>query len=701
MLNQTRTKSYPFGGGLDLVTPALSVRPGRALGLYNYEPWFQGGYRRINGYERFDGRPAPSAAQFVGFELVDASGLTTGTTVTGDTSGATGVVIGVDGDTIGVTKVVGTFEDGEGLNTGAYVIASEPVSEYAPTEDLTNEWTLAAQEEYRSDITEVPGSGIVRGAWRRGTNIYAVRDNAGATAGVLHLASVAGWTTSGITLAHYVFFDAGGAGAAVALPEEGDAINGQTSGATATVHRVVLHGGATGTNDAYGYLVLTDVTGTFQDNENLREGATAFAVAASDSSQFAFAVGGTYQFLNHNFYGGSATFRTYGVSGVGPAFEIDENNVVSPLMLPVVSEDEQPPSNVPYLIEEHRNYLFLAFPGGSLVHTVIGDPLVVNGFLGAAEFGIGDEITGLNSVAGGVLVVSSAKEVRGLFGADLSDWELRLIGEKTGAKAYSAQKLDTVYALDDLGITSVARTDAFGDFVGSTVSQMIQPLIREIRSSSTASTVVRGSNQYRIYFDDGSSIVMYVPNAGMENDSTVATATAMRVEFGFLQYPIVVRKIYNTEDETGAERTYFASDDGFVYEDQIGTNFDGEAIESACRLHYFNAGSPAVNKKFRRANIEIESESALEFSFNYDLDFGNIDTSDGQFQVELVGGGGFFDVDLWDTIVYDGQSSAFVTAPLDGSGANVGMMIYNTSAVARPWVLKGATIHYDPRRLKR
>jgi hypothetical protein len=698
MLNQTRTKSYPFGGGLDLVTPALSVRPGRALGLYNYEPWFQGGYRRINGFERFDGQPAPSAAEFVGFDLVDATGLALGTTVTGDTSGATGVVIGIEDNAIGVTKVVGTFENGEEINTGAYEIATEPQSGQAPSEEILDEWTLAAQEEYRADILVVPGSGIVRGAWRRGANSYAVRDNAGATAGVLHLASASGWTTTGISMALYVFFDGGGAGAAVPLPDEGDTINGETSGATATVHRVVLHGGATATNDAYGYLVLTGVTGSFQDNENLREGATKFADSASASTQFAFPVGGTYQFTNHNFYGGSATFRTYGVNGVGPAFEIDENNIVSPLLLPVVAEDEQPQSNVPYMVEEHRNYLFLAFPGGSLVHAVIGDPLVVNGFLGAAEFGIGDEITGLNSVAGGVLVVSSQKEVRGLFGTDISDWELRLIGEKSGAKIRTAQKLDTVYALDDLGITSVARTDTFGDFIGSTVSQLIQPLIREIRSDSTASTVVRGSNQYRVYFDDGSCVVMYVPNAGMENE---ATMTRMVVEFGFLQYPFAVRKIYNTEDETGAERTYFTSDDGFVYEDQVGTSFDGEEIESAARLHYFNAGSPAVRKKFRRANIELEAESSVEFSFNYDLDFGDIDTSDGQFQVSLVGGGGFYDVDLWDTIVYDGQSSAFVTAPLDGSGNNVGMMLYNTSAIARPFVIKGATIHYDPRRLKR
>ena len=46
----------------------------------------------------------------------------------------------------------------------------------------------------------------------------------------------------------------------------------------------------------------------------------------------------------------------------------------------------------PFDIEEHRNHLFLAFIGGSVQHSVVGEPIQFNGFLGAAEFGLGDEV---------------------------------------------------------------------------------------------------------------------------------------------------------------------------------------------------------------------------------------------------------------------------------------------------------------------
>jgi hypothetical protein len=51
-------------GGLDLVTPALMVKPGQLLDCLNYEPDINGGYRRMGGIERVDGRPKPSEQSY-------------------------------------------------------------------------------------------------------------------------------------------------------------------------------------------------------------------------------------------------------------------------------------------------------------------------------------------------------------------------------------------------------------------------------------------------------------------------------------------------------------------------------------------------------------------------------------------------------------------------------------------------------------
>jgi hypothetical protein len=280
----TKTTYYALEGGLDVVTPALSVAPGAALAMVNFEPWYQGGYRRIPGYERFDGRPKPSDASFVGFEIDTVAGLSLGTVVTGDTSSTTGQVCGIwddDGtygsDWIGVTKVSGTgFVNAETLNTSAYTIGNDPVVLAAPSIDLEEDWLLVAEDNYRADIAIVPGSGPVRGTWQRLADIYAIRDNAGVTAGILHRATTAGWVTTGITMAEYLLFDTG-----TAAIFEGDTITGLTSGATATVHRVILNGGSGAWDTSgEGYLVLTGVSGgPFTDTEALQVSAATKANA--------------------------------------------------------------------------------------------------------------------------------------------------------------------------------------------------------------------------------------------------------------------------------------------------------------------------------------------------------------------------------------------------------------------------------------
>lgn len=711
---KTRTQYFPLGGGLDVVTPSISVPPGRLLACLNFEPHYNDGYRRVLGYERFDGRPRPHLQTFIGFDLVDATGLTTGTTVTGDTSGTTGTVVGISGNSIAVTKVTGgsgTFNAGEGLNTAAYTIAATPTPTVGlgPDADTEPLFQLATEDEYRGDIAVVPGAGEVLGAWRLRDATYAWRDNVGDTACVMHKASASGWTTTGVTLAHYLKFDAG-TDTPGPIWQVGDTVTGLTSGASATIHRLIDWAGGYGTNDATGYLVLTGVTsGPFQNNESLQVGGTTIATANGASAQYAFSTDGEFQFRNHNFAASSTSLYTYGVNGVDDAFEIDENGVVSPILIPTVAdltgvtENNDPPAGKPYLVEVHKNHLFLAYPGGRVVHSVIGLPLNFSGFLNAAEFGLGEEVTGLKTAAGGVLIMTTERDTHGLFGQNITDWEKKLVGERTGGKLFAAQSLDTVYTLDDMGITSTARTDSFGDFIGSTVSQLIQPTINALRPNFLCSTVSRKSNQVRWYFSDDTEarfLIMYVPTAGALNRGT---STELNVQWGIGLYPILVKRIFNCEDENEAERTFFASTDGYVYEDQVGRSFDGAEIESYARTVFNHSGAPSMRKKYRRADVEMSAPTTRTFriNLNYDLSYGIADVPGGAFAADVSSGGGFYDTDGWDEFYWDGQDIATARLQLGGTGENISMLFYNKSAVIDSYILQGVTLHYDQRRLQR
>lgn len=59
-----QVKYFPIRGGEDLMSAALTIDAGRLIFSRNYECDQDGRPRRIDGFERFDGGPAPSDASY-------------------------------------------------------------------------------------------------------------------------------------------------------------------------------------------------------------------------------------------------------------------------------------------------------------------------------------------------------------------------------------------------------------------------------------------------------------------------------------------------------------------------------------------------------------------------------------------------------------------------------------------------------------
>lgn len=57
----SRAQTFPLRFGIDITTPLVGIRPGTAYQAINYEINPNGGYTRVDGFERFDGQPSPSA----------------------------------------------------------------------------------------------------------------------------------------------------------------------------------------------------------------------------------------------------------------------------------------------------------------------------------------------------------------------------------------------------------------------------------------------------------------------------------------------------------------------------------------------------------------------------------------------------------------------------------------------------------------
>ncbi|MFA5632967.1 MAG: hypothetical protein WC997_15785 [Porticoccaceae bacterium] len=669
-------------GGIDLASTFINIEPGAALDLLNFEPELEGGYRRIAGYERLDGRPAPSSGRYYTMEVDDALGLTPGSVITGATSGATAWLFAIRDNTniLGITDLAGTFELGETV-AGTTVTALPILDGLEEVEDA-DQWQLAAENYYRSQIGAVPGDGPVLGAIWYKANAYAFRADGGAVK--LYKTSATGWVE--VPPMATLFFDSGVMTEGEITP--GTTITGATSSAEGVVKRFIKNAGSYG-NDAAGYMVVDVTSGDFDDGENLQVEGVTKAVADGEATTVTLAPGGKLQFILHNFYGGSATRYLYGCDGVNPAFEFD-GETLTPIYFP--GAEPNPDWNKPKYLIAHKSHLFLSLPGGNMAHSGIGEPLAFSALMGAAQFGLGDECTGFAQRAGDMLAIYTRSMVYGLYGSSAEDWNLQIISETFGAKDYTVQKIGTVYALDDKGIAPLERVDAFGDFESATVSRFVKPILDVHQDRVLGTVVVKDRNQYRLFFNDGTALVM-------GDDQYIGEGVPA---FSTLKLAHIPTCLSSSPDGKGNEVILFGDDDGFVYRMETGYNFDGEPIEYAYRSPFMNQKSPHIRKSYRRLFIDLETDRSVRLDLAYELSYSDyMIPSNPSSEVQIIGGGGYYDIDNWDEIYWDAVTFASRGVPLSGTGRNISVLVYGNSATTRPFTIQTLEVHYLPRRLKR
>lgn len=676
-------KYFAFSGGLDQVSPPLQIKPGVARSASNFECRSMGGYRRIKGYERFDGRTAPSSASFALLYATITGSYSLGDTLDGGTSGASGVIIAAvttgDDPYFVLTKVSGTFVDGENLEISAVAIATANGSQsvnFASTMALRAAYRNLAADNYRADISAPTGSGSILGGFLYGGTNYCFRNNAGGTAAGLWKATTSGWTS--VALGRELSFTSGGTTEITA----GQTITGATSGATAVLTRVVLETGTWAGGDAAGRFIFASQTGTFQA-ENINVGASLnLATIAGDSSAITLSPGGRFECVQHNFGGGTATKRVYGCDGANRAFEFDGT-----VFVPI---DTGMSADTPNHVRVHRNHLFLSFPGGSVQHSGTGTPYKFTIITGADEIAIGDDCVGMLSVSGdattGALILAARNVTKVLYGTSSSDWTLDTFADEAGAIEWTMQQLSQAYWLDDRGITNLAATANFGNFSDSAISAAVRPTLLDLISSAIASSVVKEKNQYRLFFSGGDALYLT-----FDKNKLIGIMPVTLVD------PAVCT--WRGEDSSGREASFFGSTDGMVYQFEKGTSFDGDVIPWRLDLSYYHMGSPRFLKTFKKLVLEVTGESYAEFSAGASLGYGSTDietTPDEDVTSNLTQSN--WDDVSWDTFFWDGQTLIPSEIGLDGSAENISLVFSGESDEIDDFTLNGAIIHYINRR---
>lgn len=699
---------YP--GGLDLLTPSLTLHPGACRDMQNFEVAQNGGYSRIGGYERFSGQPAPNDALFTIVQVLTFVTVpSVGDVITQASSGATGTIAALVNNPgscyMVVTKATGVF-DTSGVITSPnstftvtsanspftvtsvnspYVVpltASTIGTAITTTVQLTTllnaQYLAAASDIYRDDIAAVPGSGAVLATIHMvfsGVDyVYAFRANAAGTAVDIYKSSTAGWVL--VPLFNVVSFTAAG----TATPMEGDVL---TQGpANATVMRVMISSGTIAGNTAAGTLVVTTPNFGFSAGAATTSSGTTLTLSAAQTP-ITILPGGKYEWNKNNFSGQLITRAIWGCDGVNKAFMFDGTTYAP------ISSGLSP--DAPAHMTCHKGHLFLA-QGSSLIYSADGLPFRFSSVDNGGELATGDNVAAMLTLPGNqtaaALGVWMTNTTGILYGTGLATFNFVIYNQGSGANERSVQNLFDAIAFPDQGIVNLQATLNYGNFNSTTLTKNIQPFINQQRTKISTSSVSRTKGQYRVFFSDGYGLYL-----SFANQAYLGAA------------PVVFLNPVNTIDSdtsaAGEEVSYFGSSDelGYVYQLDKGPSFDGEVLYAYFVGAWDYIKSPRWLKQYRCASIEIQGFSYAAINFNYALN----DNSSLTGQPSAVSYASSFspalwDLATWDNFFWDGQTIAPTYADMTGTAQDVQPTITSTTNYIQPFNVSSIIYQMSVRR---
>ena len=667
-------------GGMDQITPTLTLSNGALRHSLNFEAAVTGGYSRIAGYERYDGQPSPTDSSlneiltlitFVAYDNTPEVG-----TVATSSGGATATIAYVSGLMIAVAKSTGTWGVGESVTVGSYSIGTTDSVTATPSTPQQNAIVRKAISDiYRADITTVPGTGPIRGVVEFNDITYAFRDSGANVA--IYKSSTAGWVN--VPLYKSVSFTAGG----TAVPSDGSTLT--KGGVTAVIKRVVLTGGVWSSGTAVGRLIIADPTGGNFSAGAATIGATGVTLSGVETA-IAMLAGGKFEFDEHNFYGQASSNRLYGCDGVNAAFEFDGD-----ILVPILTGTAV---DTPSHIAAHTGYLFLGI-AASAIYSVPGQPYNYTGASGAGEIATGSNITGMLVMPGATttaaLCITGRVNTGILYGTSPTDFNFVTYNTGTGSIPFSLQNMAQTFAFDDRGVNSIQTSLQYGNFVQSALSNQILPFINLHSDLLTASTLCRRKSQYRAFFSDGFGVFITVASNKLMGCMPV-------------WFPNDVTCCYEGKKSDGTDVIYFGSSDGMIYQMEKGTSFDGKSIDFNFTTNFSNAKSPRTLKRYRKIVPEIFAQLGtyvafqLSYLLGYDSTEYNQDSDDSYSQYN---GQAKWDDFTWDNYNWDEELSSPMECYCDGTAENIAIQLSGSLDYVPAFTLNSFLVHYSPRRMMR
>ena len=596
----TRWETFPVDlrGGLVSNMSRLQhglQQPGSARVLENFEPSTKGGYRRINGFTKFD----VTMIQPYGSVVVQASGQT-GTTLNVADIHETPVI----GDTFTISGV-----------TGTYTVSSASYSQVNKTALLTITPTLASSPADQAALTFIIGQSRIEGVHHSAfaTKAYVLRG------GAIWSSSGSGWTK-------------------VNTPDYGTPL---VDGAAQTGTSLVVDGIASDSyvpqqGDTFTVAGIEKVYTVLSD-AGVVSGSATLSIAPALASSPADNAAITFRSASHSL-GVRARFKDFNFNGTFKTVFVDNYN--KPAVISGTDYKTLQGSadivGAEYVVD-FKNHLFFA-KGNNVVITSPFDEESFSAALGAASYRLPNSCTGLISFRD-KLINFTDTGIDQLSGTSSADWSLQPIVNSIGCvSGDTVQEVggDILFLSPD-GVRFLGATARIGDFSLALASRQIQEDFKDYVAPGSyyCSALVRQKNQYRLF--------KYVSTTAKDN-----TIGYIGTQFGdqdgqSLNWSKIKGiKAYRSSSSYAddIEVSLFTNDDGYVYRLESGSDFDGVPIVSAYHTPFMAVTDPTLRKTAYKVKTYFDPEALVTGTLNLKYDFGA--PAKVQPPSNAVSGGGLF-----------------------------------------------------------
>lgn len=653
MADSWQTFQFEFRGGLVTNLSPLqhgTQAPGTARVLRNFEPSVEGGYRRIEGYDKFDEDAVPT----YGSPLVHG-GSQTGTTL----------VIGnlffepSPGDSFTIAGVTGTY---------TIAVGGVSYSSVNKRATLTLTTSLDSSPADKAALTFTTNTGLIRGVAAWESTAIAVRNNNTYSSGG------SGWTRINVPSYGTVLVD-GGSQTGGTLDVDGLTSTPQV-GDTFTI---------AGVNLIYTITAAVTVTG----------GAASITISPNldsspaDNAAITFLTANRTGSQKHRFakYRIGTTEKIACVDGTNYPFIWDETvfNVLTEAPSDIFAATH---------VAFFKNQLFFA-KGDVLNFTSPYTDDDFNPANGAGNIAVGSVITGL-VVFREQLIIFCENKIKRLTGNTLSDFVLQPITENIGCvEEDTIQEVGSdVMFLGPDGLRLLSATDRIGDFNLAVVSKPIQTEVTNVITANTsfASVVIKTKSQYRLLgYNDNITANSSVGIIGSQLEGDGSAYFAWAELRGFKAY------VADSNYKDTIETILFANGSGYVYEMESGNSLDGSNIQATFSTPFVPINDPRVRKTFYKLFLYTDPQGSVETQVSLKLDF----DTEGTIQPDAVtlanttGTVGFYGTPTakYGTTVYGTKLKKFFETQVIGSGFTVALQFVSDNTNP-PFSLDAATLEF-------